>query len=270
MPEPHPESAEIGAIILERLAAIERSESVRVLYACESGSRAWGFASPDSDYDVRFIYVRPRDWYLSIDLERRRDVIERPIVDALDMNGWDLRKALQLMRKSNPPLFEWLHSPVVYRADPGFREAMLGLAPAYYSPAGCARHYLHMARGNHREYLHGDPVRLKKYLYVLRPLLAVRWLESGRGVVPMPFRELVETLVSPGELRDAIERLLRLKQSGEELAWGPRVPALSDWIAAELARLTAGPAALAPTAKPDPEPLDALFRAWLAEATAAS
>jgi len=252
------------ASILERLAVIEHTEAVRILYACESGSRAWGFASPDSDYDVRFIYVRPRDWYLSIDLEHRRDVIERPIEGVLDINGWDLRKALQLMRKSNPPLFEWLHSPLVYRAQPGFREAMLALTPTYYSSLGCAWHYLHMARGNDRVYLHGEQVRLKKYLYVLRPLLAVRWLESGRGVVPMPFRELVETQIPPGELRDAIKHLLRLKQSGEEMAWGPRIPALSEWVKAELARLAEGPTALAPVVKPNLEPLNALFREWLA------
>ena len=264
---PNPPSG-IAAAILERLAVIEQAELVRILYACESGSRAWGFASPDSDYDVRFIYVHPRDWYLSIDLEHRRDVIERPIEGVLDINGWDLRKALQLMRKSNPPLFEWLHSPLVYRAQPGFHEALLALTPVYYSPLGCAWHYLHMARGNDRAYLQGEQVRLKKYLYVLRPLLAVRWLESGRGVVPMPFRDLVETLIPPGELRDAIEHLLRLKQSGAELAWGPRIPALSDWIKAELARLAEGPAALAPAAKPGLEPLNALFREWLvAEAT---
>ena len=125
-----------------------------------------------------------------------------------------------------------------------------------------------MARGNDRVYLHGEQVRLKKYLYVLRPLLAVRWLESSRGVVPMPFRELVETLVPPGELRDAIERLLRLKQGGEELAWGPRIPALNDWIKVELARLTVGPTALAPAAKPGLEPLNTVFRAWLTEETA--
>lgn len=267
---PDPPS-DITATILERLAAIEQTEAVRILYACESGSRAWGFASPDSDYDVRFIYVRPRDGYLSIDLEHRRDVIERPIEDVLDINGWDLRKALQLMHKSNPPLFEWLHSPLVYRAQPEFREAMLALTPAYYSPLGCAWHYLHMARGNFREYLQGESVRLKKYLYVLRPLLAVRWLESGRGVMPMPFRDLVETLIPPGELRDAIEHLLRLKQSGEELAWGPRIPALSDWIKAELARWAEGPSALALAAKPGTEPLNTLFREWLvAESTHAT
>lgn len=136
MPECPIEPDAAGAIILERLAAIEQTEAVRILYACESGSRAWGFASPDSDYDVRFIYVRPRDWYLSIDLECRRDVIERPIAGVLDINGWDLRKALQFMHKSNPPLFEWLHSPLVYRAQAGFREAMQALTPAYYSPTG--------------------------------------------------------------------------------------------------------------------------------------
>ncbi len=257
-------SDSIAATILERLAAIEQTHAVRILYACESGSRAWGFASPDSDYDVRFIYARPRDWYLGIDLEHRRDVIEYPIDGVLDINGWDWRKALQLMHKCNPPLFEWLHSPIVYRTQPGFQEAMQALTPRYYMPLACAWHYLHMARGNYREYLQGDPVRLKKYLYVLRPLLAVGWLESGRGVAPTPFRELVETLVPSGALRDAIEHLLRLKQGGEELAWGPRIPILNDWIETELARLTPGPT-LAPAVHPGPEPLNAVFREWLAD-----
>lgn len=106
--------------ILERLVAVEQTEAVRILYACESGSRARGFASPDSDYDVRFIYVRPRDWYLSIDLEHCRDVIERPIEDVLDINGWDLRKSLQLMRKSNPPLFSGCTRPSSTRRSRDF------------------------------------------------------------------------------------------------------------------------------------------------------
>ncbi|HRY15422.1 MAG: nucleotidyltransferase domain-containing protein [Candidatus Competibacteraceae bacterium] len=252
----------LTATIRERLAAIERTHAVRILYACESGSRAWGFASPDSDYDVRFIYVRPRDEYLCIDLERRRDVIECPIEGVFDINGWDWRKALQLMCKGNPPLFEWLHSPLVYRAQPGFQAAMQTVIPRYYAPLSCAWHYLHMARGNDREYLQGDRVRLKKYLYVLRPLLAVNWLESGRGIVPMRFYTLVETLIPPGALRGAMDHLLQLKQGGEELAWGPRLPALNDWIEAELARLAHGPA-LAPVDHPGSKPLNALFRAWL-------
>ena len=152
------------------LDAIEREEGVRVLFACESGSRAWGFASPDSDYDVRFVYVQPRDWYLSIG--DQRDVIERPIVDLYDVSGWDLRKALRLFRKSNPPMLEWLGSPIVYRERTTAAASLRRIAARSFSPRACAFHYLHMARGNYREYLQADALPLKKYLYVLRPLLA--------------------------------------------------------------------------------------------------
>src|SRR6056297_3590984 len=103
--------------IQSRLEALEQQENIHIALAVESGSRAWGFASSDSDYDVRFVYLRPTNWYLSIDLERRRDVIEQPIIDEYDVGGWDLRKALQLLRKCNPPLLEWLNSPIVYRSD---------------------------------------------------------------------------------------------------------------------------------------------------------
>ncbi|MCE9610243.1 MAG: nucleotidyltransferase domain-containing protein [Chthoniobacter sp.] len=109
---------EVFQRVRHALAQVEAERNVRVLFACESGSRAWGFASRDSDYDVRFLYVHRRDWYLSV--EDRRDVIEQPIADDLDVSGWELRKALRLLRKSNPPLLEWLKSPVVYRHDPVF------------------------------------------------------------------------------------------------------------------------------------------------------
>src|SRR5271154_5671921 len=145
----------------KELRRIEQAYDVRVLYACESGSRAWGFASQDSDYDVRFIYVHTRNWYLSI--EDRRDVIEEPISDSLDISGWELRKALRLLRKSNPPLLEWLKSPVVYSQDGEFLAGFRELAAGYYSPVRCFAHYLHMASGNVREYLKGETVWLKKY-----------------------------------------------------------------------------------------------------------
>src|SRR5277367_4761827 len=147
----------------EELRRIEQAYDVRVLYACESGSRAWGFASQDSDYDVRFLYVHSRDWYLSI--EDRRDVIEEPISESLDISGWELRKALRLLRKSNPPLLEWLKSPVVYAEDGTFLAGFRQLAAEYYSPVRCFAHYLHMASGNARQYLKGETVCLKKYLY---------------------------------------------------------------------------------------------------------
>ena len=137
---PEMPDAAVRDTVNRRLDAIEREEGVRVLFACESGSRAWGFASPDSDYDVRFVYAHPRDWYLSIG--DQRDVIERPIVDLYDVNGWDLRKALRLFRKSNPPMLEWLGSPIVYRERTAAAASLRRIAARSFSPRACAFHYL--------------------------------------------------------------------------------------------------------------------------------
>src|SRR4051812_41380461 len=135
------------------LTRVERDCDVRVLFACESGSRAWGFASQDSDYDVRFLYVHSRDWYLSVD--DRRDVIEASLPGDLDVSGWELRKALRLLRKSNPPLLEWLKSPVVYAHEPQFTVEFKALTAEFYSPTRCFAHYLHMGYNNWRHYLLG-------------------------------------------------------------------------------------------------------------------
>ena len=180
--------------IARTLDAVERENDVRVLYACESGSRAWGFASEDSDYDARFIYVNRPNWYLAVDLEEKRDVIELPIEDTLDVNGWDVRKALRLFRKSNPPLMEWLGSPIVYREVGPLAKSLRQLAADFYYPTKCSYHYLRMAQTNYRQYLKGSDIWLKKYFYVLRPLLAVLWIERGLGVVPTEFCSLVEEI----------------------------------------------------------------------------
>jgi len=223
--------------IQARLQGIEIEEQVRIVYACESGSRAWGFPSADSDYDVRFIYLHPRDWYLSVDLERKRDVIERVIDGQLDINGWDLRKALQLSRKGNPPLMEWLGSPIVYLEEFTVAEQMRDLMSRYYSPVACLYHYLHMARGNYRDYLKGPMVWVKKYFYVLRPLLAIKWIEQGLGVVPTEFQVLVDEVVDSSELKDEIGKLVAVKRRGEELERGPRIERISEFIEDELVRL---------------------------------
>lgn len=228
---------DVRAEIDRRLARVEDEEGVSVLYACESGSRAWGFPSTDSDYDVRFIYVRPRDWYLSIDVERKRDVIERPITDEIDLNGWDLRKALQLLRKSNPPLLEWLRSPIVYRTEPPVVEALKEMAVTYYSPVALSYHYWHMARGNFKGGLQGERIRLKKYFYALRPLLAVKWIEEDRGPVPVEFGALVDHIITDPALKRAIYALLDAKRAGEELDDRPRIPPIHQFIEAEVERL---------------------------------
>lgn len=223
----------VQAEIRRRLAAAEAEHDVRIVYACESGSRAWGFASPDSDYDVRFLYVRRPDWYLSFDIERRRDVIEYPIVDEIDCNGWDLRKALYLFSRTNGALLEWLNSPIRYLETGPAAAALRRLAPSAANPLALCYHYSHMARGNAREYLFKEPVRLKKYFYVLRPLLAIRYIEAGLGIPPVEFARLVEA-VAPDEIRLPIADLLALKRNTPELGTGPAIPALGRFIEAEL------------------------------------
>jgi hypothetical protein len=225
----------IRAEVDARLASIEAEFDVRVLYACESGSRGWGFASPDSDYDVRFIYVHPLSWYLKVSAQR--DVIEVPISDELDINGWELRKALGLLKKGNATLIEWLDSPVVYRADGDFLQAIRDAARQTHQAERSFHHYVHMARKNYREYLRGDTVRLKKYLYVLRPLLATLWIEQGHGVAPMRFQDLVETIVTNSNLRDAIDQLLAIKRAAGEAEYGQPLPIINAFIDSELSRL---------------------------------
>lgn len=244
---------------LQRIATVE---DLRVLYAVESGSRAWGFASATSDWDVRFIYVRRPEWYLSV--QRRRDVVEQPIDGDLDISGWDLRKALVLFAKSNPPLLEWLRSPIVYEESSSAAQNLRELSARYFSPVACLHHYLHMAQGNYREYLCGDSVRLKKYFYVLRPVLACRWIESHGTMPPMEFESLVDDQL-PAGLREPVESLLGRKRQGDELSVGARIPAINTFLDSEIVRLNAGVASRGSSAAPDLDALDTLFRSTLDE-----
>ena len=230
---------EVRLDIMQRLAAVEKEHNVRILLAVESGSRAWGFASPNSDYDVRFIYARPADWYLAVDLEDRRDVIEYPIVDDIDLNGWDVRKALQLFWKSNPAFVEWIHSPIVYIENGGFADGARALVTDVYSRHSGIYHYRSMAKTNYRNYLRDAMVPLKKYFYVLRPLLSVRWLDRYQTPAPIEFHKLLHLLDDAPALQAEIDILLAKKTPAPELGLAPQVPALNHFIEAELERLEA-------------------------------
>lgn len=230
----HPIAPDVRARVDAELLRLEREHDVTILYACESGSRGWGFASPDSDYDVRFLYVHRLDWYLRV--EPQRDVIECPISDELDISGWELRKALQLLHRSNPTLLEWLDSPVVYRADSAVTESLRALGLQCFSPPRGRYHYVSMAKKNYREHLLGDEVRLKKYFYVLRPLLAARWIDAGWGRPPMRFADLAERCLDDVELLADINALLAIKMRAGEAKTGPRRPVLNAFIEAELQR----------------------------------
>ncbi|MEK8127843.1 nucleotidyltransferase domain-containing protein [Paenibacillus filicis] len=255
---------EIQARIQEELRRIEREEQVRILFACESGSRAWGFPSRDSDYDVRFLYIRTEDSYLSI--FEKRDVIERPISDNLDINGWDLKKALNLFRKSNPPLLEWLQSPIRYEENWNVAESIRRLSPFAFSPKSCMYHYLNMAKGNYRDYLRGEQVRIKKYFYVLRPVLACVWIEQFGTMPPIQFEELLKAIVpESSELMQVVCRLLERKKAGEELDMEPAIRPVQNYLEAELERLEQVALQFAGSGNSQDRELDILFRSALRE-----
>lgn len=266
----HPISPEKRDAVQAALDGIERTHGVRVLYACESGSRGWGFASPDSDYDVRFVYMHPTPWYLTVNErtgpgEPQRDVIELPIDDELDVSGWDLRKALRLLSKSNPTLSEWLRSPVVYREHAELADDLRALTTECHSPVASWHHYYRMARGTFRSHLGGERIRTKKYLYVLRPVLMCQWIERFDSPPPMAFEDLLDRLLPDGRLRERIDALLAVKRLSREVEDGPRIAEISEFLDAELARMETTAPTL-PPARGRAERLDAFFRSALTRA----
>ncbi len=246
--------------IRQKLGEIERQERVTILHCVESGSRAWGFASPDSDYDVRFVYLRRTEDYLR--LEQTRDVIEWQLDDVYDINGWDVRKYLQLLQKSNPTAFEWDASPIVYRTHPAW-EAVREVIPQCFKRKTAAFHYLSIARNNEHAYLRGEQVKLKKYFYVLRPLLACRWVLERREAPPMLFSELMEAYL-PAAYRPAVEDLLRMKMAAPEMGTAPRIDILHRFIEEETEALEAAAEAIPPEGGIGWEPLNKVFLTLLA------
>ncbi|CYU68462.1 nucleotidyltransferase domain-containing protein [Streptococcus suis] len=205
---------EMMILVPQKLREIEEKYDVEVLWAVESGSRAWGFESPDSDFDVRFIYKRKAQDYLKLTPER--DVIELPIDDTWDVNGWDLDKTLRLLAKSNPTLFEWLHSPIVYhRTD--FVEKLAPLLETCLSEERMMYHYLSTAKGQMSKYLSGELVNPKKYFYALRPILACEWVKTFHTAPPVLFNELVQNCL-PEDLKASVERLVAIKMASSEAA----------------------------------------------------
>jgi predicted nucleotidyltransferase len=213
--------------IIKLLADIERERNVRILYACESGSRAWGFHSEDSDYDIRFIYAASLETYLGV--SDPRETIEIAIKDDLDPGGWDVRKALGLLGKSNGPLIEWLHSPIIYLDRDGFRDSWRKLSREVLHPSKLRHHYMGLAVQINKRKLVEDAPSAKSYLYVMRALLAARWVETRGTAPPVPFVELVATTDAP--LRDALNKLIAAKAVSTENESHGRIRILDGFIA---------------------------------------
>jgi uncharacterized protein len=250
---------EIARKIESELQQLASQEQITILYACESGSRAWGFPSPDSDYDVRFIYLRPLEWYLSID--DRSDTIDLPINSLLDINGWDLRKALKLFKGSNSAIYEWIQSPIIYRAPSHLTNELLNLAPHYYSGRAGVHHYLNMTLSCYRAYLQSDAVKLKKYFYALRPILAAKWIVTHQTFPPMVLSTLLELISDRLDILAEIDRLLKLKAISNEATTIPISPILNDFIQAEIETCELAVKQI-PKHEIDPQPLNSLFKQY--------
>jgi len=246
--------------ILSELQSIEAREDVRVLYACESGSRAWGMDSADSDYDVRFLYAHRPEWYLS--LEPGRDVIERPIDDELDISGWDLRKALVLFGRSNPTLLEWLQSPVVYAELPAVVEPLRALVPTVYARERVWHHYSRASRSFWRRYAAGEGT-LKTFFYALRTTLAATWVLEREAPPPMTLPDLADAML-PRALHPDLQQWLQVKRAGREkvavVVSGP----LWEFVQVQQERLAAAKPHFHRTWAPMDQ-LNVLFRRFLDE-----
>ncbi|MBP3799159.1 MAG: nucleotidyltransferase domain-containing protein [Ruminococcus sp.] len=211
------------------LDEIERREGVKIIFAAEAGSRAKGYASAESDFDVRFVYIRPREFYLRLD--KTKDVIEWGDDGVYDVNGWDIQKALRLLYNSNPSFFEWASSPVVYRTSPEW-EKLSGLMGDYFSPKAAFMHYYGIAKGNYRDHLKGEEVRLKKYIYAVSPLLCCRWITEKGTFPPLDINRLISE-VCPDEIKHDFCELIDMKKQ-KKLDTGRRIDTLGAFIEDEL------------------------------------
>lgn len=251
----------VEELVLLKIKEMEEKEGIRVLHAVESGSRAWGFASPDSDYDVRFIYVREKDFYLS--LRETKDFIDWELNEVLDINGWDLKKALRHFHKSNAVLFEWSNSPVVYYTTDEWGDLYSQVAKDYFACKPSLYHYYGTANKNYHEHLLEDMVKYKKYFYVLRPILACKWIEEKRCPPPVLFEELCDAALEDG-MRAAVRELLAQKLRMSESDRAPGIAEINRYIEEKLAYYKALAEAMEDDRKPAWEPLEEVFRrlAW--------
>lgn len=215
-------------IIKAKLSKLERLHKIKILFACESGSRAWGFPSPDSDYDVRFIYTHEHDWYVAID--EKNDVIELPINAELDINGWDIRKTLRLLAKHNAVLSEWMQSPIIYLSGKNFVSEFKSISRSSFSPIASAHHYLNMSKRYYEECTLSKDVKLKKYLYCLRTTLAVKWIADKKTTPPMELSNLMTIMKREKELQKRIRSLIELKAIKDESYLHSREQELENYL----------------------------------------
>jgi uncharacterized protein len=251
------------ALIQKHLQRFAAEQDIRILYACETGSRGWGFASPDSDFDIRFVYIYPKTRYLS--LHNPGEQITTIFEDGneiLDFNGWELRKLLRLLSQGNATPFEWLQSPIHYSEVADFRADLWTLCPQYHAPRANIHHYLGICHNSMKEGIEGDTINIKKYFYILRPLLAAMWAADRGSIPPMQFAPLLTQIEANKPVFEAVQVLLKQKEAAKEAMRIPLVPVLQDFIETEMARCRLMAEGMEKK-HPDILPLDQFFQKWL-------
>lgn len=252
----------IEELVRMKIKEIEAKENIRVLHVIESGSRAWGLASPDSDYDVRFIYVRDRNFYLS--LRENKDFIDWELNEVLDINGWDIKKVLQHFHKSNATLFEWSNSPVVYYTTDEWKKLYDEVAGQYFACKSSMYHYYGTANKNYHEYLMEDLVKYKKYFYVLRPILACKWIEEKKCPPPVLFDELFDSVLEE-DMKPVIADLLAKKVQMSESDKAPKIDKVNQYVEEKLIYYKNLLEGMDDDRNPDWEPLEEVFKKVIGE-----
>ncbi len=215
-------------VILEKLNNIENEHKIKIIYSIESGSRGWGFPSMDSDYDVRFVYVKSKYYYLSID--EKPDFIEYPIDHVLDINGWDIKKILLHIKKSNPSILEWFSSPIVYLDKYNFKNSINDVICEYFLKTNAMYHYFHLSFKKFQDNLRSDEIKIKTIFYILRPIFCLMCIEKNNSMPPMEFKKLVDTSDVSDDIKDDIYYLLTVKSKSNEGFFVNKSPVLWKFI----------------------------------------
>lgn len=221
--------------IIKYLQDLEQEKDIKILLAVETGSRAWGFPSPDSDFDVRVIYVHRNDWYLSIN--NQKDSIDLMLENNdIDISGWELRKSLNLLKKSNPALLERIQSPIVYLVDEDFSKDVTRLANDCYSKIATMHHYLSMAKKMMDDVLAHDEFKLKRFFYALRTATLCKWIIEKESIPPIDFHIAYKNLNLSEEVVNRINELIELKSTKSESYMHTGETLLKDFITDSLAQ----------------------------------
>ena len=250
--------------ILQKLTDTENKHGVKVIHAIESGSRGWGFAAKDADYDCRFIYVHPRDWYLTV--QDKKDFIEAEQNEVFDIKGVDISRALRFIVKPDCTIYEWLSSNEIYVCNEPLVKLLKELTLDYFNPVPLNWHYLSLAKKMVGDIDSADEAKIKKYFYVLRPIVNLNYIaQHGK----MPYMEYVRTLAESDtslEIRMAIDELLSIKLASTEHHKIPKNQLLVDYFKTEIDKFEESMKSIKHDKNRDYERVDAVFRKIIEEA----